>query len=181
MAEVRHGVVNAEQVWAVGNTAGMRSFRYGEEVTKNGKTKWQNLDIDNGNVVELKKLRPDQRDVWEATAPTAKTPIENIVIVATTEIMYDERLSKNLWQFYNMAENDEPATGYLLHKGDIFSVTTEAIDTALTKIEVGNVIELQADTKMKVVATATAGSTKIGTVIDVITRKDGTYIGFQVG
>lgn len=184
---VKHGVVNTESMWAVYNMAGMRSFVYVEEGTEDGKTVYTNPDIDNGHVVEL-KLPMIDRDVWTAVKPTAKTPLENLALVATPEVMYDERLSKYTWQYYNIGLNKpsttleytEPISGPTFHANDIFSVSLEALDTALTKIVPGNTVELQADTKLKVVATATAGATKIGTVIDVVERKDGTFIGIQV-
>lgn len=48
--------------------------------------------------------------------------------------------------------------------GQVFSATAEAFNTTPTK---GDIVEAQAGTKMKVVASATNGSTVIGKVIDV--------------
>lgn len=120
-------------------------------------------DIDNGNIVALDSLVPGEREVWKAVAPTAKSELGAVALVASPELMYDERMH-NLDEFYN--EADVAARGYVLTTGDVFSVTAEALDAA-ADIAVGNIVELQAGTKLKVVATATSGVTKVGDVIAI--------------
>ena len=48
--------------------------------------------------------------------------------------------------------------------GQVFSATAEAFNTTPT---IGDTVEAQAGTKMKVVASATQGSTVIGKIVDV--------------
>lgn len=176
MAEVKHAIVQTELMSGTDDRSRMRSFKFGKKNTTTNK--FELLDIDNGNVVELKTPMLD-RDLWTAVEPTAASDLSNIALVATPEMMYDER-KKELWQFYNAKEEEEACTGLLLKEGDVFSVTTEGLDAAAT-IVVDNIVELQAGTKLKVVASATTGSTTVGKVIDIVERTDGTYIGIRVG
>lgn len=132
--------------------------------------------IENGHVVKVGALLDGERELHKATAPAANTPIKEIGLVATPEVLYDER-QKNLDEFIN-----EPGTNvriYYLHTGDEFSVTTEGLSAA-ADIAVGNTVELQADTKLKVVASATSGSTAIGKVIAVEKTSRYTYIVVRV-
>ena len=48
--------------------------------------------------------------------------------------------------------------------GQVFSATAEAFNTTPA---IGDIVEAQAGTKMKVVKTATSGSTQIGVVVDI--------------
>lgn len=127
--------------------------------------------IENGNVALVGALATGEREVYLASAPAADSALNDIVLIATPELNYDERL-KNLNQFRN--EAGEIARGYRLRSGNIFSVTAEGL-TATTPA-VGNIVELQAGTKLKVVATLTSGSTKVGTIIAI----EGDYIVIRV-
>ena len=117
--------------------------------------------IDNANIVELKDIIIDgDRELWVATTPTASAT--NIGIVTTPEVDYDERLT--IFDFENKA--NKPIRVHLLSKGvgQVFSATAEAFNTTPT---VGDVVEVQAGTKMKVVASATNGSTTIGKIVGI--------------
>lgn len=127
--------------------------------------------IENGNVALVGALGTGEREVYLASTPAVDSALEDVVLVATPELNYDERL-KNLNQFRN--EAGEIARGYRLRSGNVFSVTAEAL-TATTPA-VGNTVELQADTKLKVVSSLTSGSTKVGTVIAI----EGDYIVIRV-
>lgn len=127
--------------------------------------------IENGNVALVGALETGEREVYLASAPSVNSALEDVVLVATPELNYDERL-KNLNQFRN--EAGEIARGYRLRSGNVFSVTAEAL-TATTPA-VGDIVELQADTKLKVVSSLTSGSTKVGTVIAI----EGDYIVIRV-
>jgi len=91
-------------------------------------------------------------------------------------VFYDERLH-NLSDFINEAGTN--ARVYYLHTGDEFSVTEEGVAAAAT-VAVGNIAELQAGTKIKIVASATSGSTVIGKVIAVEKTSRYTYIVIRV-
>lgn len=120
-------------------------------------------EIPNGSIVKLDGLLTGEREVYKAVAPLANTPIEDLVLVATPELSYDERMT-GYDDFTN--EAGAIARGYrLASKNQVFSVTDDALTG--TSIAVGNVVEAQADTTAKVVSSLTSSSTKIG-VIDAI-------------
>lgn len=117
--------------------------------------------IDNANIVELKDILIDgDRELWVATTPTASS--ERIAVVSTPEVDYDERLT--IYDFENKA--GKPIRVHLISKGvgQVFSATKEAFNTTPA---VGDVVEVQAGTKMKVVASATNGSTTIGKIVGI--------------
>lgn len=125
--------------------------------------------IENGNVVALDGLLDGHREVFKATTPAVNSTFYGIV--STPELMYDETPRKGLADFANEAGAIIRVT--IPTKGDIFSVTAEAFSTTPS---VGNLVELQANTKLKAVATATSGSTQVGKII----AKDGAFYVIQV-
>lgn len=133
--------------------------------------------IENGRVVLIGDLLDGQREVRKATAPAATSPLNHIGLVAAPELMYDER-KRNLTEFIN--EAGENVRVYIPHVRDIFSVTAEALDAAAA-IAKGNLVELQAGTKLKVVATATDNSTQVGKIVDIETVGSLTYYVIEVG
>lgn len=132
--------------------------------------------IDNGNVVKLSGLMTGEREVYKAVTPAANTALADIVLVATPELMYDER-KHDLDEFSN--EAGDILRGYHLHSQDIFSVTKDAL-VGVSAPAVGNVVELAAGTKMNVAASGTSGATKVGTIIEVETVGKYTYYVIQV-
>lgn len=119
-------------------------------------------DLDNGSVVKLSGLKSGEREIWTGATPAANSKLEEVVLIASPEVMYDESL-KSLSDFYNIAANG-PMRGYGFCKHDTFSATAEAFDGTPT---VGGAIELQAKTKMKAVASVTGDSTQIGECIAI--------------
>jgi hypothetical protein len=135
--------------------------------------------IENGNVVKLGALETGSREIYKGATPAANDDITAIVLIATPEVMYDER-KRNLDEFIN--EAGTIARGYRLHKHDIFSVTKDALDGAETPA-VGDVVELKAGTKLNVKAAATgatSGSTVVGTIIDKNVVGRYTYFAIEV-
>ncbi len=139
-------------------------------------------DIQNGNVVKVDgTLMTGEREVEKGVTPAATDTLDSIVLIATPEVMYDERL-RNLDEFYNKA--GKICRGYHLHSGDIFSVTADALDfntSEATDGKVNSVVELKAGVKLNVkTGSATASSTVVGKVIaiDVVGRY--TYYVIQV-
>ena len=130
-------------------------------------------DIDNGNVVLLDGLMTGEREIYKGKTPAAGSPLDQIVVIGTEEVLYDER-QKNLDEFYNKA--GKAALGYRLRKGDIFSVTADALSGS--DIVKGNIVELQADTKLKVVSSLTQNSTKVGVIADI--NKVGRYTYYAI-
>ena len=143
--------------------------------------------IENGNVVKLDgTLLADSdgatyREIKKGVTPAATSALDEIVLIATPEVMYDER-KKNLDEF--RVEAGGLARGYHLHSGDIFSVTADALDfntNETTDGKVDSVVELKAGIKLNVkTGSATASSTVVGKVIaiDVVGRY--TYYVIQV-
>lgn len=168
MANTIHGVVRTDECYASYASSGLHSAKfYVDDVA---------TAIDNGSVVKLEALLEGERELWKAVTPAANDDITTIYLVATPEVMYDERL-RNLTDFYN--EADTAIRCYALHTGDIFSVTDTVLDGA-ADAAVGNVVELQADTKLNTVKTATTGSTVVGKIIAIETVGSLTYYVVRV-
>lgn len=147
MAKIIHGCVRTDAMISTSASAGLLSAKYcvGEEFA----------DIDNGNVVKAEALLEGERELFKAVAPAEGDDISKIFLVATPEVMYDERL-RNLSDFYN--EAGQAIRLYPLHVGDMFSVSAEALDGEAV---VGSTVGVQASTKLKV------GGTGVGTIIAV--------------
>ena len=87
-------------------------------------------------------------------------------------MQYDERLVNDAENFYNAA--GDVVRGYRLSgSGQYFAVTADALTGS--SIVAGNIIELQAGTKLKAVSSLTSGSTQIGVVAEVFTLRGKTY------
>lgn len=115
--------------------------------------------IENGNFVKVGALISGEREVHTGSTPAANTALSDIVLIASPEV--DKTVSGNtVGEFKN--RDGDILRGYKLVRG-YFSVTKEALDAAAA-IEVGDIVELQAGTKGKVVKSLTENSTKIGTV-----------------
>ena len=166
-----YGVVRTDNMFGTDVRAGLVSIKY---MGADGKT---DTAIENGNVLKVGALMEGEREIFVGAAVAANTPLSDVVLVASPEVMYDER-KRNLDEFIN--EAGKPCRGYRLHKGDIFSVTKDALE-GKAKPAVGDVVELKAGTKLNVAASATSGSTVVGKIIavDVVGRY--TYYAILVG
>lgn len=124
--------------------------------------------IDNGNVLKLGALVDGEREIYVGGAVAKDSAIDDVVLVASVETMYDER-KRNLDDFTN--EAGAICRGYHIHSGDTFSVTADALSGTGTPAK-GNVVELAAGTKLAFAASATSGSTQVGRIIavDVVGR-----------
>lgn len=166
-----HAIVRTDLMAATDVRGGesLVSFRYQPSGTK--------TEIDNGNVVLLDGLEDGEREIFVAVTPAANSDLKDIVLVANPEVMYDERI-RNLDQYYNVA--GKAVRGYHLHKNDIFSVTIDAL-AGNEEPEVGDIVELKAGTKLNVVDSLTASSTKVGEIIHIEAAGRYTYYAIQVG
>ena len=132
--------------------------------------------IENGNVVVVGDLMAGERELHKAVAPTAAAELKKIGLVANPEVIYDER-KRGLDQYINEAGKNVRI--YYLHSGDEFGVTIEGLNVASGyTIKPGDAVELMAGTKLKVVATATSGSTQVGKIIAI--EKAGRYTYYVV-
>jgi hypothetical protein len=131
--------------------------------------------IENGNIVVIGALLTNERELRKATTPAANSPLASLALVATPEVVKNKDFY-TLGDFKNAA--GDAIRCYRLNSGDQFSITAEAYDAAAA-VAVGDVVEAQASTKVKIVAAATgltSGSTKIGTVIAI----EGDYCVIEV-
>lgn len=165
---LNHAVIRTDRMSGTDDRSQLVSVKFYDG---NGKP----ADIDNGNLVEIGGLLDGEREIYEAKAPTANTDKDDLVIVGTPELLYDERL-RALDDFYNKA--DRPARAYRLHKGDIFSVTKEAFGPNATAPKVGDTVVAGTDTYLHTSAGAES-EIVIGRVMHIETNGY-TYYAIEV-
>lgn len=168
-------IVRTDLMMGTNNESLLRTFKYLPSDTA--------TEINNGCVVLLDSIIVDaqgnipNREVWKAGDVAADSPLKDVVLVATPELMADEH-KKNLDEFQNPA--DGLCRGYIMHENDIFSVTADGFKTSLASVAAGNAVELAAGNQMQIVASATSGSTQVGKVIQVETVGSKTYYVVRV-
>jgi len=174
MANTKHAIIQTDLLAGtdVGAYLGMGRYLGSDGATP--------TEIDNGHVVKVGNLIDGERDLRVYTTPAANTPIDRIGIIATPERFYDG-LTHGAKDYEN-AEGLNLRT-YLLTgmtTSSAFTVTVDGfeIGAGLTP-EKGWIAELMAGTKLKLVATATAGATVVGKVIG-ITKLEGIE-AFTIG
>lgn len=166
----KYGVVRTDNMYGTDVRAGLASIRY---MGADGNTA---TAIENGCVVKVGALVDGEREVRVGGNVAANDAIADVVLLAAPEVDYDERV-RNLDEYINAAGKN--IRGYHFHTKDIFSVTKECLVGA-TKPAIGNIVELAAGTKMKVVTSATEDSTVIGKIIDVEIAGRYTYYVIEV-
>lgn len=120
------------------------------------------IAVENGTIVELKGYEDGQREVMKAVLATAKSDVADCAIVASEEVMYDER-KKNLDEFVN--EAGAICRGYIPRSRNMYSITKEGFvgGTAPTAVDAkvglgaGGKLDTAATGYGKVVAIETAG------------------------
>lgn len=161
-----HAIVRTDLMHGTDNRADLVSIKY---MGTDGNTP---TAIDNGNVLKAGALMKGEREVLVGAAVAADTPLNDVVLIASPEAMYDER-KRNLEDYEN--EAGKVCRGYRLRPGDIFSVTAEAFAAAPTTES--KVVELAAGTKLSPAATSSAA---IGDIIAVETAGRYTYYVIRV-
>lgn len=156
MAYVKHAVVRTDDMFGTDSRPDPVSFKY---MGDDGATE---TAIDNGNVVTLDKVVDKEREVWSAKAVDTTTPIDNIILVASPELEYDE-WKRPLDMFVNKA--GAICRGYRLHNGMVFSVTANALSGATPTV--GYALELAKGTTLNVVESPTEGNTQVGKIIAI--------------
>lgn len=169
MANEKYGVIRTDLMSGTDVAADLVSLKYMGADEKPAA-------IMNGCVVRLAELMTGEREIWKAVTPAANTPLNEIAIVATPEVLYDER-KRNLDEFIN--EAGQAARGYVPRSRNIFSVTAESLHIAegVTPAK-GYVVELMADVKLNVAAAATQDATQVGKIIDI--EKAGRYTYYVI-
>lgn len=153
IATTKHAVLNKD---ALGGTQDETLLVHGKYFS-NPTTP---AEIDNANIVAIGERIDGERELRVLTTPTATTPLKNIGIVGTPELIYDESRHYNLWDFCN--EADAAVNVYRLHSNDQFSATAEAFESVPN---VGDYAVVGASTKIGV------SSIETGTVIGKIWEK----------
>ena len=135
--------------------------------------------LDNGRVVKVGTLKEGEREVRTYSTPAASDSLDDIAILGSEEVVKDKKYN-GIGDFTN--EKDTIARGYKLVKGDLFSVTADAFTAAdgITYTPGTTLCELDAATKLKVVNSATSGSTKVGTLEAVEADGATTWYVFRV-
>lgn len=165
----KHGICITEKLSGTFNGADLVSVRY----MANGNP----AAIDNGCVVVVGDLEDGSREIRKATAPAKDSAKAAIALIASPEVIYDERLQGDLANFEN--EAGVAARGYLLEKPhQVFAVTGDVLDGGEARIK-GAVVELQAGVKLLAAASNTSGSTQIGEIIDVFTQRGKTFYAIE--
>ena len=167
MPNTKHAVIRTDLMTGTDVAADLRSFRY----LKDGSTP---TEIDNGCIVKLEGLLEGEREIYKGVTPAASDKKKDLVVIATPEVMYDER-KKGLVNFYNEAGRN--CRGYIMHENDIFSVTAEALTG---EPKVGAIVEAAASVKMNAVSVASGDATKIGEIIAVEAAGALTYYVIRV-
>ncbi len=158
-----HAVVRTDLMYGTDVRAGLVSIKY---MGTDGETP---TAIENGNVLKVGDLMEGEREIYVGEVPTASDTVADVVLVASPEVMYDER-KHNLDEFQNIP--GAICRGYRLHSGDIFSVTAEALDS---EPAVGDKISIAADTKL-----AVSDSNAIGKVIAIDETVRYTYYVIKI-
>ena len=130
-------------------------------------------EMDNGSVVALKGLKTGQREVYEVQDVAKDTPLKDLYIVTTPEVMRDERLQHSLDQFVNLEGTIGNADKLI--EGNIYGLTAEAFSGTP---QVGYFVELVAgERQLKAVQNATASTTTVGKIVDYARGYYGVKIG----
>ena len=166
MAKVTHGIVRTDNMSATIDGSLIVSGRF---YGANDKV----ADVDNGSLVLIGDYDTNEREVRKVTLPTPSSKIENLGIVASPELIYDESTYHGLEDFYNEAGKE--CTVFRFHANDIFSVTFDVIEGTPAK---NKYLVAGSTTKYEVSSTATG--TVIGKIVDIETVGADVYAVVQV-
>ncbi len=158
-----YAVVRTDLMYGTDVRSGLVSIKY---MGADGATP---TEIENGRFLKVGALMDGEAEVYVGEMPTGAEAIEDVVLVASVEKMYDER-KHNLDEFINAA--GAICRGYRLHSGDVFSVTAEALDIVP---EIGNGVALSTGTKLSV-----SEEGAIGTVIAIDNTARYTYYVIKI-
>lgn len=92
------------------------------------------IAVENGTIVELQGYEAGQREVQKAVLATASSDVAKCAIVASVEMMYDERM-RNLDEYTN--EANKICRGYIPRSRNLYSVTKEGFVGGTAPTETG--------------------------------------------
>ena len=128
------------------------------------------IAVENGTIVELQGYEDGQREVMKAVLATSASKIEDCAIVATEEVMYDER-KKNLDEFIN--EAGPIARGYIPRSRNMYSITKDGFVGGTVPAK-GDEVGIGADGKVD------AAGTGYGTIMAVEIAGRYTYYVIKI-
>ncbi len=128
------------------------------------------IAVENGTIVELDGYEDGQREVMVAHLATSESDIDDCAIVASVEVMYDER-KKNLDEFVN--EAGAICRGYIPRGRNMFSVTKEGFVGA-TAPAVGGAVGIGTNGKLD------ASGSGFGTCMAIETAGRYTYYVIKI-
>ncbi|MBR4021273.1 MAG: hypothetical protein IKI94_01540 [Ruminococcus sp.] len=128
------------------------------------------IAVENGTIVELQGYEDGQREVMKAVLATSASKIEDCAIVATEEVMYDER-KKNLDEFIN--EAGTIARGYIPRSRNMYSITKDGFVGGTVPAK-GDEVGIGADGKVD------AAGTGYGTIMAVEIAGRYTYYVIKI-
>lgn len=129
------------------------------------------IAVENGTIVELKGYEKNQREVMKAVLATASSKIEDCAIIASEEVMYDER-KKNLDEFIN--EAGSICRGYIPRSRNMYAITKEGFVGGTVPSEDNTEVGIGANGKLD-----TAG-TGYGTVMAIEIAGRYTYYVIKI-
>lgn len=127
-------------------------------------------EVENGVIVKLQGYEEGEREVMKAIAAVAGDDLNECAIVASEEVMYDERL-RNLDEFIN--EAGKAARGYIPRSRNIFSVTPEGFVDGVVPA-VGAKVGIGAGGKID------ASGTGLGECVDIEIAGRYTYYAIKI-
>ena len=128
------------------------------------------IEVENGTIVELKGYEDGQREVMKAVLATSASNVEDCAIVATEEVLYDER-KKNLDEFIN--EAGSICRGYIPRSRNMYSITKDGF-VGGTVPATGDAVGIGADGKVD------AAGTGYGTIMAVEVAGRYTYYVIKI-
>lgn len=127
--------------------------------------------VENGVIVKLQGYEDGEREVMKAIAASAGDDLNDCAIVASVEVMYDER-KKNLDEFIN--EAGSIARGYIPRSRNMFSITKDGF--------VGGAVAAKgAEVGIGEGGKVDAAGTGLGTCVAIETAGRYTYYTIKIG
>lgn len=138
-------VIRTDLMSGTKQPADIVSLHFYTAETANNTTTYTPAAVENGVIAKLLGYEDGEREIYRAVAATNSDDLNDCVVIATPEVMYDER-KHNLDEFIN--EAGKICRGYILRSRNIFSVTADGLGTAPTKgqkVKIGTNGKLTAD------------------------------------
>ena len=128
-------------------------------------------EVENGVIVKLQGYEDGQREVMKAIAAAAGDDLNECAIVASPEVMYDERMH-NLDEFINA--KGKAARGYIPRSRNMFSVTVDGFVGKVAPVN-GAEVGIGADGKID------AAGTGLGKCVAIEAAGRYTYYTIEIG